>query len=264
MNHYLAFCHALSLLEQPISAKAFAAAVAKAGNPLFDSACSRPQHFLRVLQHEGVLQLQQGRFQLQGAGLLLYSQVLNWSARDKAAIQARRARQPAPPPLVICCAQCGSRFCGLHLTLGLLQRVYSGLASWQAWSASEVALLHAVLRQQAAAAIVDHSQLLTPADALPGCPAGWSAAALAACLQKSATRRCLPVVLDRPQVSRLHLDYGLMPEYPKPLLRVSQIGFSDDGQQAVLWYTDTDAPASLASWNLWRFSAQGWQWTAST
>ena len=263
MNHYLAFCHALSLLEQPISARAFAAAVVKAGNPLFESPCSRPQHFLRVLQHEGVLQLQQGRFQLQGAGLLLHSQVLNWSARDKAVIHARRARQPAPPPLVIRCAQCGSRCCGLHLMLGLLQRVYSGLDSWQAWSASEVALLHAVVGQQSPAALVDHSQLLTPADALPGCPEGWSAAALAACLQQSSTRRCLPAVLDRPQVSRLHLNYGLMPEYPKPLLRVSQIGFSDDLKQAVLWYASTDAPASQACWHLWRFSRQGWQWLAS-
>lgn len=257
MNPYLAFCHALSLLEQPISARAFSAAVITARNPLFTSPCSQPRHFLWVLQHEGVLHLQQGRFQLQGAGMLLYSQVLNWSARDKAALLARK-QHSSPPPLQRNCARCGTGFCGLHLMLALLQRVYSGMADWQQWSAAEIALLQTVLITERPAAVLDHSQLLHPEDAPPDLPEGWPADALAACLRRSQTRRCLPAVAGIDQLSRLHLDYGLIAEHPQPVLRVSQMGFSDDGQRAVLWYAEAGALTGGRHWHLWEKHPQDW------
>lgn len=143
MNLYLATSHILSLLEEPLQPEAFQAAVLPR-NPLFATHCINPQKFLFFLADEGLLNTPKQGFVLSESGWLLHQHVLNWTARDKSAVQERKtafqARTQAPP-LEPECPLCHSRFCALYVFVILLERLYAGLESWNDWRPGELAIL---------------------------------------------------------------------------------------------------------------------------
>lgn len=155
MNRYLAICHALSLLEQPLTPGEYAAAVQPA-NPLFAGSCITPQSFLLWLHEEGLLSQDPAplddpdQYALNPLGQLLNQHLLNWTARDKAAIvqhkaelRASGAEEPVDPD----CPRCGSGFCAHYLFAVLLERLYAGLPEWNAWQADEPELLTQAIAQ---------------------------------------------------------------------------------------------------------------------
>lgn len=155
MNRYLAICHALSLLEQPLTPGEYAAAVQPA-NPLFAGPCLTPQGFLLWLHEEGLLDQDPAplddpdQYRLNGLGQLLYQHLLNWTARDKAAITRQKAELRAASheePVAPDCPTCGSGFCAHYLFAVLLERLYVGLPAWNAWKPDEPALLAQALTQ---------------------------------------------------------------------------------------------------------------------
>ncbi|MEZ0369543.1 MAG: hypothetical protein ACAI44_10690 [Candidatus Sericytochromatia bacterium] len=238
MNLYLAITHTLSLLEQPITPAAFAAAVQPA-NPLFASPCITPQGFLRWLSEEGLLQERRESFRLGPTGELLHQHVLNWTARDKAAIQQQTAARRAggESPVVPDCPVCGTRFCAHYLFVVLLERLYAGLAVWNAWEEGEAALLAQALQAYHAEGpryLLDQTEplhvlsparrenlerLLTTAEAEAG------PELLADFYLKSRQRLLLPLLKLSPPyqpVSRLRFEQGLLePEQLQALRRLA-------------------------------------------
>lgn len=241
MNRYLAISHILSLLEAPIDAQAFAAAVAS--NPLFASACTTPQRFLALLHEEGLLTAEhyaaQGeRFVLSGDGRLLQRQVLNWTARDKEAIQARTAEQRAltgEGPVDPRCPVCGSDFCALYLFVILSEKLWAGLVE-RAWPEGEPGLLAAVLAQLEAAPrfLIDETE--PPDSLLPsgeqalarmlGAAADYAGPGICAAFEALEPRRLkLPAMAEAVMVPRLRFEQALLaPELLRRLRRLAYPG----------------------------------------
>jgi len=267
MNRYLAICHTLTLLEDPLELEAFRAAVIPA-NPLFQGGCSSPEKFLWLLCDEGLLKRQRKYFQLSALGQMLHQHLLNWTARDKAAIQQRKAvlqAQQALEPLQSACPACGSEFCARYLFVVLLERLLAGLESWNAWAPQEPELIVAALEQSYPKA--QHIYLLNQTQTLQHLPAGQRKA-LKATLQTELSAQADPdllrqfVTLSQQRlllsgwpawfggqlnarlqlVSRLQLDYGLLPaerlQILQPLAQAGLLSRSepqpDSPEQSVL------------------------------
>ena len=295
MNLYLAITHTLSLLEQPMTPEAFAAAVQPA-NPLFASPCITPQAFLRWLSEEGLLQERRESYRLGPVGELLHQHVLNWTARDKAAIQQQTAvrRAGGEAPVDPDCPVCGTRFCAHYLFVVLLERLYAGLAVWNAWEEGEAALLAQALNAYHAEGplfLLDQTEplhalsparreslerLLTTAEAEAG------PELLADFYLKSRQRLLLPELsLPYQPVSRLRFEQGLLePEklqalrrlaypslFPEPqnpgsqghfqghFIRLARPGLNPAREGALLWLDDNSTDRLL----LLESAPSGWQ-----
>lgn len=150
MNRYLAVSHVLTLLETPISETAFAVAVAE--NPLFAHTCMPPRRWLIFLADEGLLLHQKHSYQLGPLGLFLQRQVLSWVPPTEQQREMRRiAYQARRGQAIFTCEQtcpsCGSDCCALYIFVVLLERLYEGLESWNAWRPGEIELISQALPQ---------------------------------------------------------------------------------------------------------------------
>lgn len=149
MNRYLALCHALTLLEDPIRLDDFTQQVL-ASNPLFDTPCSRPLKFIDVLKAEQIIRERSRHLQLSPTGQLLHQHLLKWTQRDKEKIKVLRAvrEQSAEEPLQAECPNCGSAYCGRYLFVVLIERLYRGLKHWNDWREGELEMIASVLQQR--------------------------------------------------------------------------------------------------------------------
>ncbi|PIQ27680.1 hypothetical protein COW36_07230 [bacterium (Candidatus Blackallbacteria) CG17_big_fil_post_rev_8_21_14_2_50_48_46] len=237
MNLYLATCHVLSLLEEPLSPADFQAQV-QPQNPLFATACTTPQKFLQMLAEEKILQEKKTGFVLSELGKILQNHVLQWTARDKQEsekrkknYQTRKGLQPIAPD----CPRCKQRFCALYVFIVLLERLYEGLENWNLWQNGEAEILSTALHHACGELPAPHYLLsetctlqnLSPLEqqglqsTLASAPELTEEQELIADFRNKAQNSCLlPELKSLKQnierVSRLRLDYGLMP--PENLL----------------------------------------------
>lgn len=240
MNRYLAICHALSLLESPLTPAAYAHAVQPA-NPLFAGGCITPQSFLLWLQEEGLLEQSSETFRLNARGQLLNQHLLGWTARDREAITQHKAElraSGADEPVAPDCPACGSGFCAHYLFAILLERLYAGLPEARAWLPDEPALL-----SQALLAIAGHqpARLLLLSETQPlntllpqqqqqleaglrqATAAGLQADTLADFRRQAESALLLPELPDLPllhvRIPRLRFAHSLMPAEQLQALR---------------------------------------------
>ena len=274
MNRYLAISHALSLLDDPISATAFARAMR--ANPLFASACVTPAAWLRMLAEEGLLDEALANYQLSPSGRLLQQHILGWSARDQAAIRQQKVALRATSgqaPIDPRCPVCASDFCAQYLFVILLEQLYAGLSNWNAWDVDEPGLLTAALQAcygEQNLILLDQTE---PLSARSPAKLEWLAAVLRRAVDlppeliadfrhRAEQHLLLPPLPDlqlaHSQVSRLRFERGLLPPeqlqnlrqlaYPSlfasapaantQFVRLARPGFNPGRDQALLWLAD--------------------------
>lgn len=146
MNLYLSLCHLLALLESPLTMPDFQSQARQ--NLLFQQGCASMGQCLWFLTDEGILNNDQDSFKLSQMGLLLYTHLLEWTQRDKQKIQQARDKQLKATPedaVSPVCPACQQRHCALYILTILIERLYRGLATRRLWQPGEEDLVKATL-----------------------------------------------------------------------------------------------------------------------
>lgn len=237
MNLYLSTCHLLALLESPLSLSDFQE---QAGhNLLFRQGCASIGQCLWFLNDEGIVSYEQERFQLSQMGLILYTHLLEWTQRDKQKIkQTRKSHLKSTPEDAVSpiCPACRQRQCALYILSILIERLYSGLATRKQWQPGEAELIEATLQsytkeQQALYLLAECHPLsdwleteqlrLKKAlrEQIPEVGQTEWESILSQFSQPHSLKALPEIAVPLCWVSRLQLDYGLLPAQQLKTLR---------------------------------------------